>query len=463
MSISGTYASIQSVTVGSVVQLVYGQEGYVMRVYETGNFTYEIANLNELVGLSVFNNIIYVLIRSSTGLMINAYSGDGMNPIWSQNIGVHLATQIEIVSGPGGVYILFFTENSNIILPGGTSIPASPQYIIVRFSTQGLIISYTTLTGTGGSIPHITYNSGINTAVLYGASTKSLVLGGRTIITSTTLYSYAIILSPSLKASRVFQENSVTILKLSSNSGNIAYVDRSDEITTLSFHSNLNNWTYDLGNFDVNEITVIPNGVFLVGRNIGGLQYLLYSFSPSGVLVSTAVLQISGVLLKAQFSFLANVLLLYTLSNIEAENYIVGEYNVIDDIIVWRTAVPSGTIWLAGSGTTVASGTDSIIDVYGKRLPALVGAVSEILCAGIQNCSSYPRLPNGAFPYTVTVDFILTTAFSKIIPVIPGQEYFLDINGTVTVIPNDQRYIGTALDKSRVLMLATFPPCCSEK
>lgn len=468
MSISGQFASIQPVSVGDIVQLVYGQEGYVMKIYETGNFANEISGLRDIVALAVYGTVTYSVQRLATGLEITAWANGVMQ--WSRTIVVHLPTSIEMAAGAGGVYLVFFVESANVSLPGGVSVASSPTFIVVRFSSTGDMIAYTTLTGV--LHPKLTIDAGLSTAVIYGSSTKPLVLGKKTIISDTTLYSYAIILSPTLAANRVFKESDVVILHLVSNSANIAFTDREDNLTTLSFHGGTNNWNNSIGDLVSDDLIVFPSSVFVAGRVEDTNDWSIYQFAYSGNQLAQIQIPIpiTDIILKTIFSYNGTRLLLYVISVLEDESMVLSEYDVFSDVIIWRTAIPSNTILIAGSNETVSSSTSTTIDTYGKRLPALAGVVAQVLSptgstgsTGSTGCChdstfDYPPLPNGTQPFVVIVDFLMTSAFA---PVIPAQEYYLGDNQRATVIPDNSRYLGTAIDNNRVILAATFPPCCS--
>jgi phage tail protein X len=300
------------------------------------------------------------------------------------------------------------------------------------------------------------------------------------VIDKTSEYAYVITLSPTLTPECILVADNIVITDIVANGGNIAYTERHDNITTLNFvgvgpdeqcaNSDIS-WTVNLGDFTVGDLIFYGTVIAIVGQT-NNLVIQVLQYNIDGTLKASQVLPDEGTVLAYQFAVVGNDFLLYTI----ADNLIFGrelvEYNVIDNILIWTTPIPQDSTLLAGTIDRVATASTNMIKSFTKRWPGLIGVVSEVIapnyagpgCApfwspcvveGVQICCpDNPPLPNtGQAPYVVRVDFGLTSALA---PVIPGQEYFINNDGLVTVDdtpPN--KYIGTALDSTRVLLKMT--------
>jgi hypothetical protein len=492
--ISGTYSSVQSLQVGDVVQLVLGQDGFVMKVYEKSTFAYELNNLTALQAIAVFDIYTITVQETNRGnVVVQAWTG-GIS-VWSQTITALTIFNVAVVAGAAGVFLLINADGV-ITLPNSVVIQQSSGTINILMAfalSNGQMTAYTTIQNP--TIINLTYDNANDVSLIYGNATVPLIIGGAVIIDQSGLYSFAVFLSPTLTPSTILAVSGIVITQLAAGSGNIAYSVTSFGSTTLFFFgADGTTWSHDLGVFTITEIAIYPGFVATLGFGLIESEFSVFQYTLTGVQINMAVLPFIGFIILTQFAFNGIDFILYAVITNSLTNPTIAtlaEYNVFDDVIAWSINIPVTTTLLAGVNSLVAIGFDgNTVDAYGKRFPAVVGAVSAVLwqpgvtggtgacppgftmCTGsCPNCfgsgctgpsgatggvtgSCCPNnvLPNCLSPYIVQVDFTLTTAFA---PVIPGQEYFLDASRQITTNEVATKYIGTALDSQRVLMLAT--------
>lgn len=492
--ISGVYSSAQSLQVGDIVQLVLGQEGFVMKVYERSTFAFELDNLTVLQATAVFGNYVITVQETNRGnILVQEWTAGTL--VWSQTVTALTIFSVSVVAGAAGVFLLINADGV-ITLPNSVVIQQSTGSINILMSfalSNGQMTAYTTIQNP--TVINLTYDNANNVSLIYGNATVPLIIGGATIIDQATLYSFAIFLSPTLTPSTILAVTGIVITQLAAGSGNIAYSVTSFGSTTLFFFgADGTTWSQDLGVFTITEIAIYPGFVSILGFGLIESEFSVFQYTLTGVQINMAVLPFIGFIILTQFAFDGIDFILYAVITNSLTNPTIAtlaEYNIFDDVIAWSINIPVTTKFLAGVNSLVTVGFDgNTVDAYGKRLPAVVGAVSAVLwqpgvtggtgacppgftmCTGsCPNCfgsgctgpsgttggvtgSCCPNtvLPGCVSPYIVEVDFTLTTAFA---PVIPGQEYFIDANRQITTNEVLTKYIGTALDSKRVLMLAT--------
>lgn len=485
MEISGIYSSLQPVRRGDVVQLVFGKKDFVMKVYDKPRFSFELTNMFSLRQIAVFNQHVITLREASRGVVIvEAFIRNNLQ--WSQTINALTIYSMEMVVGNGGVFVLIHGDGI-IHLPNGTNIQQGITRVLVRFTLNGQMIAYTTIQGP--DLVGVLYDYGEENAAIYGSTKRTLVINGATVISESAPYSFAVALSPTLNPSEILTTDNMSIVKISAGNGDIALIEEIDGVATLFFFNNNDtSWSVALGLFEVSEIQVFDNFIAVVGNEFEQRKYVVYQFNFDGTQINKSILPFEGNVIDTQLAYDNNRFLLYAIIEVEGGRSLV-EYNIYDAIIVWSTPVLLNALLVSGTTELVVVGSGSNIQAYTKRLPALIGAVSEVLwpiqgtgstgstgntgrgcptgfhgCTGCPECESECTggfsggccpdniLPGCILPYVVRVDFILTKAFA---PVIPGQEYFLDLSNRITTDEMLDRYIGTALDFERVLMLAT--------
>lgn len=486
MEFSGRYSSIQPVQKGDVVQLVLGREGFVMKVYEKQSFAFERGNLNVLKRIVIFNEYIITVRETNRGnIVIEAFVANVS--IWSQTITALTVFDLSLVVGNSGVFLLMNADGV-ITLPNGSTIQQDPTRVVIRFSLRdGTMIGYSTIQGP--TFIDIIYDNEINVALLHGNSTTPLIINGINIVDKSSLYSFIVSLSPTLTPTNTLIVDDAIIDRIAAGRGNIAYTERINGETELSFYTiGGSSWTKSLGVFNVAELEILNNFVAVLGNDPVAQTWTLYQYTFDGTEINNVILPVEGVIRNTQLAFNQNRFILYTIHDLQEVNPVesfLTEYDIYDDVVVWRTPISQSSTLLTGDVSLVAIGNENNLTVYRKRLPALIGAVSEVLwpltgtgttgqtgcppgfhpCSGCEQCEAGCTgasdvsgccpdniLPGCRLPYIVNVDFILTRAFS---PVIPGQEYFLNTNNEISIDERSNRYIGTALDRERVLMLAT--------
>lgn len=472
MSVSGQYYSLQRVEKGDIVQLVFDQKDFVMRVYERGVPGSTIDKLSGTLQIEMFGNDLYILRQPITGeIVIEKYLDNVL--IWSRSVFAFNFFSSSIAVSEGGVYLL--TRADGVIqLPGGGSVQQGPGWVLIRISSEGHVIATTAITG--ATDIQVTDNNGEGNAVIFGNATQPLVMNRQTVIDKTTLYSFAIFVSPTLGPSDILVVDDIVVTKLAAGFNSIIHIEKDGTDNTLIFNGATGDmWTAELGDVEVQELEVYSGFVAVVVKDNTSLKWFLSQYSLAGELISKIDLPIEGDILTTQLAFNEARFLLYAISSIEGGR-LLTEYDGFEDTLVWSVSVPNDTNMVAGVVEKVAVHYSNTVRNFVKRLPALVGAVSQVLWPGGTGTTGCPPgfnpcscptgntgcippgccpihiLPNGQAPSVVIVDFLLTSAFA---PVIPGQEYFLDIQRKLTTVELPKRYIGTALDDTKVLMIQT--------
>ncbi len=488
MDVSGTYLALQFVEVGDLVQLAYGREGYVMLVYERPFFSHQIIGLSNVRHISLFNDIVYAVSRPSPGtvtiqafarqggLLATVATNTGQNlslvppptiPIWSQTITMMTTYSTNVMVGPGGVYVLIWGDG-NFLLPNANTVQQANVRVLLRFGLDGVFIGYTTIQGALAA--DIIYDYGSNEAVIFGNANDPLVIAGDLVINRLSPYSFVISLTPSLLPDKVLQADDIIITDIAANGTNLVYTHREDGNTILNYLGvDGGDWHTSLGAFTTGDLGFFTDTIAVVGTNDNiPTETRIILSDITGQNITNRVLPTEGVTELYQFAVDSDAFLLYAISSIPGGKQLI-EYNVQDDILIWAVSVPDDVNLLTGTTNAVSVGDNNTVSIFGKRWPGLIGVVSELLVQGwagpgcpptYQPCSpdvccpTLPPLPNtGEPPQVIKVDFGLTSAFA---PTTPGQEYFIDNNGDVTTDetpPN--RYIGTALDATRVLLKMT--------
>lgn len=472
MAISGQYYSLQSVVKGDLVQLVFGQKDFVMKIYERGVPGLTIPDMTGTVQIAMFNDMLYVLRNPVAGtIIVEAFANEVL--LWRQTIAALNIFHLSFTVDQGGVYVLF-RGNGVIQIPNGPTMNVRDGWVLIRFGENGQTIAATNITGATDMI--VTNNNGEGNAVIYGNSTKPLIMNQRTVIDKTTLYSFAIFVSPTLGPNEVFVIDDIVVEKVAAGFNSLAHIERENTETTLIFNGVTGAmWTADLGDAEVEELQIFSGFLAVIAKNNTTNKWFLSQYSLEGELTSTAILPVEGDILVTQMAFNQARFLVYAISSIEGGR-LLTEYDALDNILVWSVSVPTDTNLVTGTVSKVAIHYTNTIRYFAKRLPALVGAVSEVLWPGgtgttgcppgfntctcptgstgciPPNCCPIHVLPDGSFPTVVRVDFIVTSAFA---PVIPGQEYFLGNNSKLTTVETPKRYIGTAIDDTKVIMLQT--------
>jgi hypothetical protein len=479
MDISGTYSSIQPVKKGDIVQLVLGKNGFVMKLYEKGILISDILNLLTLWQIVVFDNNIYITQKVSRGV-VNVKSYNKSDLLWSQTINAMTIFQIYMATGTNGVFVLI-RANGNIFIPGGPVIHQNTDtvWVLIRFSLQGQMIAFTTIKNP--DTMQILYDTEKNVAVISGTSTNALTIGSITVVNNDKLYSFIVYLSPGLLPTTTIVVDNIIIDHIAVNNGNIIYTKVEAGITTIYFlnTNNENSWNQSLGILTVLNLSIFDSFITILGFELVETSKFVFKYDLIGTLLTKQELQFEGNISKSQFAYNGVTLLLYTIAHINTDKHLI-EYNLSEDVAIWSTLLPPDYQLLGGTNSLVSVGSLSNMRIYGKRFPALVGVVSEILwptngmvhpgcppgfhqctqcppcegCTGSQfigQCCPDNLLQGYKAPYIVKVDFIITKGLS---PVVPGQEYFVGPKGNVNT---DELgiYLGTALDNERVLMLAT--------
>lgn len=459
--ISGEYLAIQSVSVGTPVQLVLGQDRRVRQIYQIGQFGFDFeVPTQTVITLAVFitgvGSILYVVNQTQDGLTLTAYrlnipgrccptDTTVTTTLWSASTACFNPTNIQLVGGDGGIFLMFYSSNI-VTLPNGVTLPGIPQAALQRYSpVNGRVLNWTVLQG--DPAVKITYDPGLSLAVLYGSTQENIILGTVTVFAPNppALYSYVIILNASLGVQRSIAEPGITISLLSSYGGNIAYI----QALELIYHSadGTVNWIAQLMNITPYILLVLPNGVFIVG--VGGT---ISTFTPNGVLLSNLAIVLPGTFVTAVFAYSDNVVLTYILSKVggDTPHNVLSEYNLFDLILTWRSEIDVDLNIIAGTTEWVSAGSAIAVDVYTKRLPRVIGIVREIIPvedarnAELMSLEGSPSDVNlqQLTSIPVIVDFTVTPALA---PLIPGAEYFLDSQRVINTT-NTGRYLGTALN-----------------
>jgi len=503
MNISGTYTSLQPVQVGNLVQLVLNRPGFVMQVYEKSMLDYEITNINNLVTTQLFDNYLITVRLAGVGnLVLELYTNSTLT--WSQIVTTLQFTNISLVVGSTGIFLLF--DSTGITHLPGVTISQSPITILAQFGFNSNLLAVATI---NQIINRSTvYDSVGQTIYLYGTSDIPLLINNSTIINRNSLYSFVISLSTSLIPINTLVAENITIDDTAIINGNIAFTETSGSTgisSTLNYVSTGNNgFSTSLGIFETSDIQLYNNFIAILGKDLFVNVWYVYQYAYNGTQIAKTTVSLPETIQEATLSYNGNRFIVYGISKLSGGEYVLSEFDIYDNIEVWTTPLPPGAINLTGlisevsvsypanncpSNTcpvTITNCCSNTIRVYGKRLPYLVGAVSEVIwpngtgtsgpsgcitgfspctmcptsctgCTGMPVCCANTLLPGCVVPYIVRVDFILTKAFS---PVVAGQEYFLNL--ATNSITRDEilgRYIGTALDTQRVLMLSTGCLC----
>src|SRR3972149_3075976 len=376
MQLSSIYSSIQPVQVGDVVQLLYGKKDFVMRVYDKSTFGFDLRNLSTIKQIAIFENHTIIVREISRGVLaVNFYDANIL--VWSRIINALTIYETQLAVGEAGIFVLFQGDGV-ITLPNGRVIQQGLVTVLVQFSLQGDVSGSTTIQGP--NYTNITYDLQTNRISIFGASSKPLIIGGSTIIDKSSLYSFFVFFAPTLipiNPPLVADDLSVELAAAGKN--NIAFTDTVEDITTLYFHGTLGqDWSVILGTFDVDELGIFNNFVALVGKEVNQEKLTIYQFDFNGIQVSKTVLPIEGEVLQTKFASGDNRFVLYTTTVIPG-GHVLTEYDIFDDIITWTTPLNFKPDFLGGTITSIVVANDSRLESYGKRLPALVGAVSEVL------------------------------------------------------------------------------------
>lgn len=482
MEISGTYSSIQPVTKGDLVQLVVNKEGFVMKVYEKASFSYLRDDFNEIKAMSIFNEYLVTVRELNRGNIKIETFLKGVS-IWSQTIVGLSIVDLSIEVGNAGIFLLF-SGDGIITLSNGVLINKGPVRVLNRLELKsGNLIAYSIIQG--ALELNIIYDQVTNISLIAGNTNKPIVINGVTVINKNNPYSFIIPLSPTLISTQPLIVDNALIEEIAVGNSNIAYTVTINGQVELSFYSETSTWTKNLGAVKVLELEIYDNFVAVVAKDLVQNIWAIYQYTFDGIEINDTTLPVEGFIRLTKLAYNKDRFILYAIVDDRETNPTKSslvEYDIYDDVIAWETPIDLGANFLTGDISLVSLGTNDNLTVYNKRLPALIGAVSQVLwptsgqsggtgcppgfhpcrpgenpCTGLTGgtgrCCPDNVLPGCRLPYIVTVDFILTKAFA---PVIPGQEYFMStINKDITDVETGNRYIGTALDKERVLMLAT--------
>lgn len=492
MEISGQYYAIQNVAKGDLVQLVYGQEGFVMRVYEKSKFLYTVNDTNVLQGIGMNGTSLFVLSETLHG-NLRIYRVDNNVVVWTQAVNGANFSHLDFVVGNDGVY-LYMVGDSVITLPNGISIQDTHLKVLVKFSLSGTLMGFSNIKG-----PYevkMAYDFQINEMVMYGNSTEPLYMNNTLVIDRHILYGFIIGLGSTLSPLKIIESLGTIIVRLAAGNGSIAFTNVTDALTYMHFINNLGeDWSVILGNVTVRNIEIFANFIGVVAQDdYTPTNWILYQYAFTQQKILEAPLPVQGIPIHTAFAAGPNRFLLYIIAN-NMGGAILTEYNVFDDVVAWSIPIPVDPLYVAGDISSVSVAYTNSVLVFGKRLPAVIGVVAEIYQRGTgptcgtgfvytpgltgcvnpgptgytgpTGCVSCPGptpcptcivpyvLPNGLRPQSVKVEFVLTTALA---PVIPGQEYFINSQGNATQSDINTRYIGTALDSTRVLLLSTITP-----
>lgn len=479
--ISGQYSAIQPVGVGSVVQLVFNQENFVMLVYDLPDPGPIISDTSIITNVGILGLFVVTVRQQNRGtIVIETYNSRVL--VWSQLIFALDITDIDLIVTDVGVAVSMITAGV-VNLPNNTNITDGYSNLIVTFDLPtGVVTGTTTLTGTTGI--KLGYDRGLEALFFFGITTGILSVNDVPLITDQgeDLYSFAILLSPGMAPTRFITVN-MAIPLFASFDGNFLYNQVLPSTVTVLTYVPIDPtqvWITSLGVLDVQEIEMYPDFIAVVGLDIFGVPHII-RLTYTGAQLDSAQPWTSTqniITLATQVAVGPTKFILYLLTEEQGQKFLY-EYDFANMVIVWRISVPLATNLIAGSVELVAAATLQDLSIFTKRLPAVFGMVSQVLWPAaippsepddvcppgfhqgnpgdcpegvVPCCLPNNILPNGQLPYIVIVDFLLTEALA---PVIPAQEYFLGPNGLVTTDSSSKIYIGTALDTKRLLMLTT--------
>jgi hypothetical protein len=492
MNIQGAYYTFDSaVNVGSIVQIVQGQDNFVMLANETSEFenTFTLNNTIRLTGL--YKEYTYFATKIAVGtLEITCFQNGTL--LWINTISTFSTKTEAMIVTPTGVYF-------NIQGCGGRWLVGS-EVIITTSDPYTTIIQLDLLTGR--LIEYGYYRNIENSKLTLDTSTDFLYLYGYTngpsyfetnvepMINIPGLYSFLIQLGAIMNPIQIiYTENVVTTFSsVSSGINTSTYIDTTNNVvlSTLNLEEQTK-WEVTLGTTSTISVLnlIIGAGYIALFLLKNGTDYTIdiyetvqttVTITPS---ISTPINFGSMELDQSCFSINVDAILYLYVTTIDPINFqsYLSEYIGVSGQFVWTTLIPFRPLHLSCSENNTLVSYDKLSHRFTIKWPYTLGVVSELLwpieanpCGANaylkpSDCCGQPGtcvpVPASSPPYEITsvvkVDFLITEAFYNnpniTVPIIPGQEYYITSTGKLTLDSIGNDFFGTALDSKRIYMV----------
>lgn len=508
MNISGAYYGFEtSLSVGTIMQLVQGQENYAMTINEISDFLYTLPDLpisqdtppntintQNVLDAVIYNDFVYVINSPDRGIIYIACY-DGNNIIWTNVIATMDIVRAQLAVNSTGLYVDI--KGKGLWQLGDKSVIPWTEEIVALFQFQlidGVLLNSGYYRGILGS--RVAVDESSNDVYLYGFSENPIFYGNSQTpsINKEGLYSFLIFLGPQMNPINIWTSDDSVYTKLRIKSGYIVYttltVGSQTVLHVINNNDPLASWELVLGDYLVEDLSIGSVTFSIFGRDkINLLTYNLDAYNLVNTVlpitfVTRNVINFQSLLTFACLAHNAEALYLYTITEglLGSNTDILSEYWAAG-VFVWQTEIPKENRYLQCSGDYVCVGYENNTYKYQKKWPFVVGVVSEILWPSENNPCCDPNthylkpgeccgsagtctlVPQSSPPYlintVVKLDFLITDAYSKPNPfltqVIPGQTYFINNNGNITTASfengNTNSYFGTAIDSKKILLL----------
>ena len=495
------YSSVVPVNKGSLVQLVPGRDGYVSPVYKLGYYsgTIFIDNTFKSVAISGPNAINRVeVIETVRGNIEEPNITQGESNIRGQigtnnwnlkmTYGYLYSASAQIINNT--VFLLIQADGPVNIINSPSITLLNKSWALIKISSFGLVENVVTISGVEGNLG-ISYDhgtSGINIC-LYGLSNTNIHLNGNPliVISNNSLYSFIINLTPNLTVQFSLNLPDIRITNLDINNNNIVYTFclPGESLTDIKNVQNIQNiqtsqicTAISQGSISnsclptsKNALRIIPatllapinippieisqvlnlemsnDRIILVGKVTGQNTYAYYILDFSGNIITTNPINLGNVpitIINSQIASSGDIPTLYLIGQDNTSVHLI-EYSLKYNTEMWSYTLTNLSLAdfnynILISSNSVSVYTNNRIVTFIKRFPALIGVVSSVIDTSNN---------------TVMVDFVQTDALSNLIF---GEEYYIDDNGNLTNVSNNNYFIGTALSASKLLMISTIYP-----
>lgn len=515
MDISGVYYAVQEMEVGTLAQLVYGEENVVSKVFEVAQYSETVVSKPGFKAFGVSGvglNIVYVYEVSPGILEIDADYGGTK---WIRTIRCGTPVECELIVTPTALYLQIYCD-SDVIIPGMQVIKGSKdtkRWIIIKINSGGTAVAFTVVNY--AQTVNMVYDVKTENISLYGVSNNLLKFNTGTLVSTSGNFSYIVALSTLMVPVLKTYKQNYDLIYLDSRNANLLLADKINGIVRLSYiesNKNIPTWVADYGLSELLDVNQFDNFIAFVGKDAESGNYVSYVINNFNQLLSSSTISTSGTITMGALGYKDYKLLFVYMS--EDENGIhMSEYDVFSDYEIWSYTLDITKPYQIGAafGRIVIYSNDKF-EFYIKRYPSLIGVVSQVLypcpegqtgcwcdqpadcCENNDNCppglqnvlknlKSYQNNnknnkcvsnqeevecrdvtnPNGDAdaqpsrknPRIVKVDFVMTKAYKNLVP---GAEYYINSVGEITTNTMNTKLIGTALDKQRLLLSSTIYP-----
>ena len=455
-----TFNTYDNLTVGSLVNISFSQEGYVESLEKRGDLISKIPVPYRIDSIEVYDgNIIGVHNRMNNYITITNYNK------WDRMVHADALYEVRTSIGAAG-YFLGLRVSGKVYLSDSSVLSGADQrWVIIRFGFIGNIISSCVFNLV--NTVKLSYDHDTDNVYLSGVNNAPIILNKATIIDRTDNYSYLIILSSIFNIVRVISFNGLTYGNFSVNGPDLIYT-RGNNLVYVS-----------------NDVIMFekPADPTLAVSFYNGLIYHLTVMSKmviydqNGLITNSIQYDASN---AVQIRLERNDVFFLTPTQII-------QYETDTPTPVWTKDISNTALLLASHQEDVVVVDGLGVNFFVRNYPRLIGVVSQLIPISLNKPGKTPNFcpygyttvpntevatvcggfsgntagncPPGNLCYKdltllplvtqVKVDFTTTDVLG---PLISGEQYYIDTNGKITRDKLTNRLLGTALSNTRMLL-----------